>query len=106
MNKRLPELDGLRGLAILMVLLEHYAAESTYGARGTLSVTLSRISRLGWTGVDLFFVLSGFLIGGILLDFRHSPSYLKTFYIRRAHRILPTLLFMVSALCGCFIPGI
>jgi peptidoglycan/LPS O-acetylase OafA/YrhL len=89
MSRRLPELDGLRGFAVLMVLSEHYIAESEHGARGTLSFVLSRIFSLGWTGVDLFFVLSGFLIGGILLDVRKSPNYVKTFYLRRIHRILP-----------------
>jgi peptidoglycan/LPS O-acetylase OafA/YrhL len=89
MSRRLPELDGLRGIAILLVLAEHYIAESGHGPKGTLSFIFSRVSRLGWTGVDLFFILSGFLIGGILLDVRKSPSYMKTFYIRRAHRILP-----------------
>ena len=105
MNKRFPELDGLRGAAILMVMLQHYVAESTNAGRGTLSFALSRFSRLGWTGVDLFFVLSGFLIGGILLDARKSPNYFKTFYMRRAHRILPVYylwlaLYAVAAYVG------
>jgi peptidoglycan/LPS O-acetylase OafA/YrhL len=88
MTKRLTELDGLRGIAVLMVLLEHYVAGSQLGTRGTLIHMFGRLCRLGWTGVDLFFVLSGFLIGGILLDARNSPTYFKTFYGCRAYRIL------------------
>ena len=83
---RIPELDGLRGLAILLVLTAHYFAVPGTGATWFLS---GYWSRLGWTGVDLFFVLSGFLIGGILLGARDSPNYFKTFYARRFFRIIP-----------------
>ena len=85
---RIPELDGLRGLAILMVLFFHYV--SVYGAPGHPlweAVTVS--TRLFWSGVDLFFVLSGFLIAGILIDSARSRAYFKTFYLRRVHRIFP-----------------
>jgi peptidoglycan/LPS O-acetylase OafA/YrhL len=92
---RIPELDGLRGTAILMVVIGHYFAFSPYagglafGRMGTLYVAIARTIGMGWTGVDLFFVLSGFLIGGILLDVRGSPCYFRTFYLRRFFRIIP-----------------
>jgi peptidoglycan/LPS O-acetylase OafA/YrhL len=79
---RIPELDGLRGLAIALVLIDHYLVELTPPKYGLLF-------HLAWSGVDLFFVLSGFLIAGILLDAQHSPSYFKTFYSRRFNRIIP-----------------
>ena len=70
-----PALDGVRGVAIALVLLSH--------------VLHDRVSSAGWIGVDLFFVLSGFLITGILWDSRERPHRARTFYIRRALRILP-----------------
>jgi peptidoglycan/LPS O-acetylase OafA/YrhL len=85
---RIPELDGLRGFAILMVVSIHYFYDSG-GQLPPLWHRLQSFFGLGWTGVDLFFVLSGFLIGGILLDARTSPSYFKTFYLRRFFRIIP-----------------
>lgn len=94
---RIPELDGLRGLASLVVLLAHYFGEVAHGYRGLT---------LAWAGVDLFFVLSGFLIGGILLDHRGSPNYFSTFYIRRAFRIFPiyyltiTLVLVLTAVAA------
>jgi peptidoglycan/LPS O-acetylase OafA/YrhL len=83
---RIPELDGLRGMAILLVLVAHYFAVPGTGAASLLN---GYWFRLGWTGVDLFFVLSGFLIGGILLGARDSINYFKTFYARRFFRIVP-----------------
>ncbi len=88
-SKRIPELDGLRGLAIFLVILCHYIGDSPHGARHTWSSRLGSFLAQGAVGVDLFFVLSGFLIGGILLNSRSSSRYYKTFYLRRFHRIIP-----------------
>jgi peptidoglycan/LPS O-acetylase OafA/YrhL len=88
-SRRIPELDGLRGLAILLVILWHYAAVPLTTSTTSPGIYAARLLRLSWSGVDLFFVLSGFLIGGILLDHRDSPRYFRVFYVRRACRILP-----------------
>ncbi|MGB6392007.1 MAG: acyltransferase [Candidatus Acidiferrales bacterium] len=85
---RIPELDGLRGVAILLVILMHYFYDPAPGMPKHFA-WFQDIFALGWSGVDLFFVLSGFLIGGILLDHRDSRSYFKTFYLRRFFRIIP-----------------
>jgi peptidoglycan/LPS O-acetylase OafA/YrhL len=96
-TKRMPELDGLRGIAILMVFLLHYIAEShTHDGNFGPLYRFAQIFRLGWSGVDLFFVLSGFLIGGILLDSRSSAHYFKPFYTRRLHRIAPVYYAWIS----------
>jgi peptidoglycan/LPS O-acetylase OafA/YrhL len=88
-SARIPQLDGLRGMAILLVLLYHYVFLASPTPRSSILHYLQAAFRMGWAGVDLFFVLSGFLIGGILLDARDSPRYFKTFYLRRIHRIFP-----------------
>jgi len=87
-SARIPDLDGLRGFAILSVVLMHFSYNPDPRLIGPVHA-IQRTFALGWTGVDLFFVLSGFLIGGILMDHRDSPSYFKTFYLRRAFRIIP-----------------
>jgi peptidoglycan/LPS O-acetylase OafA/YrhL len=81
-------LDGLRGIAILLVVLSHFVSNLHITADGW-AWPLVAFAHAGWTGVDLFFVLSGFLITGILIDARGSNSYFKAFYARRALRILP-----------------
>jgi peptidoglycan/LPS O-acetylase OafA/YrhL len=84
----LPVLDGVRGLAILLVLVSHLMLfNDRTGSRWGDS--LSAVRGLGWTGVDLFFVLSGFLITGILYDTLHDPHYFRSFYMRRFLRIFP-----------------
>jgi peptidoglycan/LPS O-acetylase OafA/YrhL len=87
----MPELDGIRGLAILLVMLFHFGAfMPAEMASGSLACKLlGRVGGSGWCGVDLFFVLSGFLITGILYDTRGSRGYFRTFYARRAVRIFP-----------------
>jgi peptidoglycan/LPS O-acetylase OafA/YrhL len=100
-SARIPALDGLRGIAILLVLLRHaiFGVTSVQGVEthSKFAHFLIAAGQLTWSGVDLFFVLSGFLIGGILLDARSSPRYFQTFYLRRAYRILP-LYFLVVGL--------
>jgi peptidoglycan/LPS O-acetylase OafA/YrhL len=88
-GQRLPELDGIRGLAILLVVLYHYVFSYYALQSGLLGDFIRSSLNLGWSGVDLFFVLSGFLIGGILLDNHSSPHYFKAFYVRRICRIFP-----------------
>ena len=90
-SNRIPSLDGIRGLAICLVLLWHIPVLTLYGntPNHPLLSWLVDLGRFTWSGVDLFFVLSGFLIGGILLDAAESSTYYWTFYIRRAYRILP-----------------
>ena len=81
-------LDGLRGIAILLVVACHFVSNLHITADGW-AWPLVAFAHAGWAGVDLFFVLSGFLITGILIDARGSSSYFKAFYARRALRILP-----------------
>lgn len=94
--ERIPELDGVRGLAIALVLIYHYANISAPGNRMLYYALLP--THLMWSGVDLFFVLSGFLIGGILLDHRGARRYYSVFYARRVHRIFPLYYLMIALL--------
>jgi peptidoglycan/LPS O-acetylase OafA/YrhL len=85
----IPELQGLRGLAVLGVLFYHChpRLEGTW---------VHSASLWGWTGVNLFFVLSGFLITSILLEARGKPRYFRNFYMRRALRIWPIYVLLLA----------
>lgn len=83
----IPALDGVRGLAIIMVLLVHFIGDTQPGT--SFEKVLTQVTSYGAMGVDLFFVLSGFLITGILFDSRKKPAYFKNFYMRRVLRIFP-----------------
>ena len=83
-------LDGIRGLGVILVLFYHYG--SSAGAFG-LDNPILRLTGIGWSGVDLFFVLSGFLITGILFDSKGKKQYFKNFYARRTLRIFPLYYF-------------
>jgi peptidoglycan/LPS O-acetylase OafA/YrhL len=109
---RIPELDGIRGLAILTVLGYHLVAYSmqlwsqAYGEQWSAFPKLARLLTWpGFLGVDIFFVLSGFLITGILLDTKDDEHFLRNFYARRALRILP-LYLAVLATIACAYSGI
>ncbi len=91
-----PALDGLRGVAVLLVLAFHLLHAE--GEGGAVERVLLGATRSGWAGVDLFFVLSGFLITGILLDARGSPGYFRAFYARRVLRIFPLYYAYLAAL--------
>jgi peptidoglycan/LPS O-acetylase OafA/YrhL len=96
LGKRIFELDGLRGLAILLVLIWHVGADANTASGHHWLFYVMDASSLFWSGVDLFFVLSGFLIGGILLDVRNSPNYFRAFYVRRFFRIVPIYAVVVG----------
>jgi peptidoglycan/LPS O-acetylase OafA/YrhL len=99
-TRHFPAADGVRGLAILAVLFHHSAWIEQPGSSLVLKLTRATAAT-GWTGVELFFVLSGFLITGILVDALGSPRYFRNFYIRRTLRIFP--LYYAVLILGLFV---
>jgi peptidoglycan/LPS O-acetylase OafA/YrhL len=106
--RHMAELDGVRGVAILGVMLLHFVG--SLSAQNILERVVVKLSIYGVWGVDLFFVLSGFLITGILYDAKGSARYFKNFYARRTLRIFPLyyavlavlVLLPVGAVAGVF----
>jgi peptidoglycan/LPS O-acetylase OafA/YrhL len=97
-ESRIRELDGLRAIAVLLVLAWHYV-----GVPDGRDYWLWKALHVGRFGVDLFFVLSGYLIASILLKNRDSPNYFLSFYSKRALRIWPIYYLMCAAsLVGWF----
>src|SRR5215468_10531003 len=98
----LPVLDGVRALAVLGVLIFHFVGTMT--PTNWVERAIVGVTKYGILGVDLFFVLSGFLITGILYDARNEPHYFRNFYMRRVLRIFPlyygvlALVFVVAPL--------
>ena len=104
LRSKMPELDSVRGIAILAVVLYHgfFWSNNLVGLSG-IALHFVALTRFGWLGVHLFFILSGFLITGILEDSKSKPHYFRSFYVRRALRILPA--FYGFLLVLAFIPS-
>jgi peptidoglycan/LPS O-acetylase OafA/YrhL len=106
LQKQMPGLDVLRGVAILAVVFFHGLGWSIpeHTSITPAARMLGSATHAGWLGVNLFFVISGFLITGILLDTRHQHNYRGNFYVRRALRILP--LYLATLLLAKFALGL
>ena len=95
----MPELDSIRGLAILAVLFYHgFYWQTDLSLYSPLQRRFILATWTGRLGVNLFFVLSGFLITGLLLESRERPDYYRRFYTRRALRILPAYALIIVVL--------
>jgi peptidoglycan/LPS O-acetylase OafA/YrhL len=83
---RLVALDGLRGLMTLLVVVSHYFGEIRHGIRATM---------FAWIAVDMFFVLSGYLIGKLILERKNHGNFFAVFYLRRFFRIIPVYILVI-----------
>ena len=105
-----PALDGLRGVAILLVYVFHYGGGLS--SANPAVRFFGYFTQSGWVGVDVFFALSGFLITRLFWEDRETPGCLRNFYARRALRILPlylgtlVLAAIVAMLCGAHLPAL
>nr|ACG63833.1 SxtACT [Microseira wollei] len=100
----IPVLNGYRGIAILLVFLFHCVSDHVGESAESVNSFYRDIMKLGWCGVDAFFVLSGFLITGILLDTREKPNFFRNFYARRMLRIFPVYYVFLAIFLGVIHP--
>ncbi|NYF79259.1 acyltransferase family protein [Granulicella arctica] len=109
-QRHIPALDGLRGVAVLMVFVYHYGG-GTHSSNRVMQL-FGFFNKGGWVGVTLFFILSGFLITGILWDSYDDPHWWRNFYMRRTLRIFPLyfgtllLVLLAAAAVGTFLPAL
>lgn len=89
--ERIVALDGLRGLMTVFVVVSHYFAELPGGVNALM---------LGWVGVDMFFVLSGYLVGKLILEKKRHANFFSVFYVRRTLRIIPAYVVTVLVVSG------
>ena len=90
-DRRIPALDGFRGLMTVFVILSHYFAEIDGG--------IARAG-IGFVGVDGFFVLSGLLVGRLILDKGRATNFLRVFYVRRVCRTFPIYFLCLTLALG------
>ncbi len=95
--KHVTALDGVRGTAILLVLVFHLLWSNSETGSRVMNVVVA-LRGAGWVGVDLFYALSGFLITGILYDSLGDGHYFRNFYVRRVLRIMPLYYGVVALL--------
>ena len=100
----MPVLNGYRGMAILLIFLLHSVSDIAGEKAESVNAVYRNIMNSGWIGVDAFFVLSGFLITGILLDTRNQSNFFINFYGRRILRIFPPYYVFLILFLGIIYP--
>jgi peptidoglycan/LPS O-acetylase OafA/YrhL len=102
-DERTKELDGLRGISVILVIAFHVFKRADYFTKHETLHFITSLTYIGWLGVDIFFALSGFLITSILLRTKNKSNYFKTFYARRILRIFP-LYYVFLVVMLVFLP--